>query len=332
MVLGQIVQAGKGQAMTTHKIRGLHHVTLMARNAVRNNWFFTEALGLRRVKKTVNFDDPSVYHLYYGTEKGAPGTVMTYFPFPHISRGRKGTGEVGLTAFSVPKGALSFWQRRLANYGVTKLARDFLFREERLIFHGPDDEELALVECDDARAPWLGSDVPPEVAIRGFHSVQIRLDDARGTAQLLHLLGYREKERLSGQSGIRRFEIVTDKPNGAGFIDLEADAESPPAREGAGSVHHIAFAVDDLAAQDALRRILLDAGQKVTPVIDRDYFHAIYFRTAGGVLFEIATNAPGFDRDEDAADLGQNLQLPAQHQHLRASLEKTLPALEADSQ
>lgn len=316
--------------MADQEIRGLHHVTLMARNAARNNWFFTEALGLRRVKKTVNFDEPSVYHLYYGTEVGAPGTVMTYFPFPHIARGRKGSGEVGLTAFSVPKGSISFWQRRLANYGVTKLARDFLFREERLIFHGPDDEELALVECDDTRAPWIGCDVPPEVAIRGFHSVQIRLADPRDTAQLLQRMGYREKDRQRGQSGITRFEIITESSNGADFIDLATDADGPPAREGAGSVHHIAFAVDDRAAQAALRQTLIDAGERVTPVIDRDYFHAIYFRTKGGVLFEIATNEPGFGRDEDLHELGQSLQLPAQHRHLRASLEQSLPTLETE--
>ena len=306
------------------QIKGLHHVTAMARDAAHNNAFWTRTLGLRRVKQTVNFDEPSVYHLYYGDASGTPGSVMTYFPFPNIGRGRPGTGEVGTTVFSVPEGALDFWQQRLVAEGVSDVARDESFGQRRLRFAGPDGDGLALVEdAGDTRMPWTDGGVGADQAIRGFHSAALRLRDAGGTEELLKFMGY---EHADTHDGIRR--MVRPGGNGADIIDIETLPEVPRADLGAGSVHHIAFAVADRARQLQVRKALLDTGFQVTPVIDRDYFWAIYFRTPGGVLFEVATNEPGFDRDEDTAHLGEALKLPRQHEHLRGRLEAHLQPLE----
>lgn len=306
------------------QIRGIHHVTAMARDANLNNGFFTDTLGLRRVKKTVNFDEPSVYHLYYGDEHGTPGTVMTHFPFPHIARGRPGSGEVGETVFSVPEGSLGYWRERLAAHGVSALETDESFGAPRLRFAGPEGDGLALVEAaDDPRAAWTGGPVAGDEAIRGFHSVSMRLRDSGATEALLHFLGY---QPFDTSNGIKRFVIPGG--NGADAIDIETLPDLPRGTLGAGSVHHLAFAVPDRAAQLAVRAALVDAGHNVTPVIDRDYFYAIYFRAPGGVLFEVATNEPGFDRDEDTAHLGTALKLPSQHEHLRPWLETHLPEIE----
>lgn len=306
------------------QIRGLHHVTALARDANENNAFFTSALGLRRVKKTVNFDAPDVYHLYYADERGTPGTVMTYFPFPGAARGRPGVGEVGATAFAVPPGALPFWEERLSAHGVTGLGRAELFGEKRLSFPGPDGDGLALVETyDDGREPWTGDGVGEDVAIRGFHSVSLRLADEAATAELLGFMNY---EDVDTAGAVHRF-AVCGEDNGAGIVDIETLPSAGHARQGAGSVHHVAFAVDNRDSQLAVRRALTEAGYRVTPVVDRDYFFAIYFRTPGGVLFEIATGEPGFDRDEDIAHLGEALKLPAQHEHLRPFLEQHLEPL-----
>ena len=305
------------------QIKGLHHVTSMAGDAAENNAFFTRTLGLRRVKKTVNFDAPDVYHLYYADEFGTPGSVMTYFPFPNIARGRPGTGEVGTTVFSVPKGALDYWEKRFATEGVTGLKREELFGEKRLAFDGPDGDGFALVEVkDDSRPAWAQGGVPEDAAIHGFHSVAMRLQDAGATAELLKFMGYEQTD----QSGnIRRFSLPDG--NGAHVVDIETLPMVNHARQGAGSVHHVAFAVENRAKQLEVRKALLDTGYQVTPVIDRDYFWAIYFRTPGGVLFEVATNEPGFNRDEDNAHLGGALKLPTQHAHLRPYLEKSLQPL-----
>lgn len=308
------------------QIRGLHHVTSMARDARQNNQFFTQALGLRRVKKTVNFDAPDVYHLYYADEVGTPGTVMTYFPFPGMSRGVPGTGEVGTTVFSVPEGSLGYWEKRLTDHKAGDVKREARLGEARLSFKGPDGDGFALVETTgDRRAPWTGNGVGADEAIRGFHSVSMRLPDTSGMNFLLQLMGY---EEIGQEANIHRYRIKGEG-NDANIVDIEVLPLMNPARQGAGSVHHVAFAVDDRAAQLAVREELTSAGVPITPVIDRDYFYAIYFRTPGGVLFEIATNEPGFDRDEERAHLGEGLKLPSQHEHLRAHLEQTLQPLEA---
>jgi glyoxalase family protein len=301
------------------QIKGLHHVTSMASDAQENNRFFTHKLGLRRVKKTVNFDAPDVYHLYYGDETGTPGSVMTYFPFPNIGRRRAGAGEVGATVFAVPEGALPYWRERLGALGVGGLAETESFGETRLAFAGPDHDEFALVEAKgDDRKPWTKGSVAADEAIRGFHSVSLRLRDGGATEELLKFMGY---ETVDTSGNVRRLAVPGG--NGAQVIDIETIPGSR-ADLGAGSVHHVAFAVENRAKQLEVRKALMDTGYQVTPVIDRDYFWAIYFRTPGGVLFEVATNEPGFDRDEDAAHLGEALKLPTQHEHLRPILESHL--------
>lgn len=304
-------------------IEGLHHVTAMAKDARINNAFFTRTLGLRRVKKTVNFDAPDVYHLYYGDRTGTPGTIMTHFPFPDIAPGRPGTGEVARTAFSVPHGSLAWWEERLTQAGVKSLSREIRFGEDRLLFSAPEGDRMALVESDDKREPWAGGEVGKDAAVRGFHSVSLRLSDAGPTGELLGLMGY---ERREADANSTRFALPDG--NGADIVDIETDPTALPARLGAGSVHHVAFAVADRAAQAAVRQTLVEAGFQTTPSIDRDYFWAIYFRTPGGVLFEIATAEPGFARDEAVEHLGQQLRLPSQHAHLRGHLERHLQPLE----
>jgi glyoxalase family protein len=306
------------------QIKGLHHVTSMAKDARQNNQFFTGTLGLRRVKKTVNFDAPDVYHLYYADEFGTPGSVMTYFPFPNIGKGRPGVGEVGTTAFAVPEGSLGWWEQHLAGKGVSGLEPHEMFGEKRLFLRGPDGDGFALVEAKgDQRPAWLQGGVPDDAAIRGFHSVALRLRDAGATAELLKFMGYAPVDTAAS---ITRFAIPDG--NGADVVDIETLPGSTVAAQGAGSVHHVAFSVENRAKQLEVRKALMDTGHQVTPVIDRDYFWAIYFRTPGGVLFEVSTNEPGFDRDEDTAHLGEALRLPTQHAHLRGYLEKTLEPLE----
>ncbi|WP_087005782.1 VOC family protein [Rhizobium sullae] len=306
-------------------IKGLHHITSMASDASQNNTFFTDTLGLRRVKKTVNFDDPNVYHLYYGDEAGTPGSVMTYFPFPDVMRGRPGVGEVGETQFAVPRGSLSFWQDRLSAKGAGNLQADIAFGADRLLFKGPDGEGFALVEAeDDGRKAWNGAGIDESVGIRGFTGAKFRLHDTAATSELLGFMGY---QRAETDGDVTRFIIPGG--NGADTIDLELLPKTPFARQGAGSVHHIAFAVENRAKQLEVRKALMDTGYQVTPVIDRDYFWAIYFRTPGGVLFEIATNEPGFDRDEDTAHLGEVLKLPARYEPYRDQIEAGLTPLAA---
>jgi glyoxalase family protein len=310
-------------AMMIKQIKGLHHVTSMAADANENNAFFTDTLGLRRVKKTVNFDAPDVYHLYYGDEVGTPGSVMTYFPFGDMPRGQRGAGEVGVTEFAVPKGALAFWKGRLASKGVTGLAEDSFLGEARLKFDGPDGDGFALVESDvQGRTPWTGSDVPGDAGILGFHGARFLLRDTAATGELLAYMGY-EKEETTGK--VTRYRVTGG--NAADTIDLEELPGAQAAGQGAGSVHHIAFAVENRAAQLEVRRALMETGYQVTPVIDRDYFWAIYFRTPGGVLFEVATNEPGFDRDEDTAHLGEALKLPTRYEPHRARIEALLPSI-----
>jgi glyoxalase family protein len=299
------------------QVHGLHHVTMIASRAAPHDAFYRHKLGLRRVKVTVNFDAPDVYHLYYGTEMGAPGTAITSFPFgAQAAPGRRGAGEAGETAYAVPRGSLDAWAARLGG------ARETRFGEARLALQGPDGEGVTLVEGDDPRAPWTG-EVPAAEAIRGFHSVTLTLQEAGPTADLLRLMGYEEEGREGAVTRMR----VRDG-NGADAVDLVEAPDAPWATQSAGSVHHVAFAVPDDAAQAAMRAMLARAGVQATPVIDRDYFHSIYFRTPGGVLFEVATDAPGFARDEAPDALGTALKLPRQHEPLRDRLRRTLEPLE----
>jgi len=304
------------------QIKGLHHVTSLASSASGNNAFFTHVLGLRRVKKTVNFDAPDVYHLYYGDEVGTPGSVMTYFPFQNATRGKRGVGEIGVTSFSVPFGSATAWGERFATFEVENVTADVRFGQNRILFDGPDGDRFALVETDDDRTPWTGNGIGADMGIRGFQGADMRLADGGATAELLKFMGY---EKTDHADNVTRFTVSGG--NEANIIDVETLPDAPRATASAGSVHHIAFAVENRARQLEVREALLDTGYQVTPVIDRDYFHAIYFRTPGGVLFEVATNEPGFERDEDTAHLGEALKLPSRHEHLRKTLERQLEQL-----
>ncbi len=301
-------------------INGLHHVTSIASDAQENSDFFTKSLGLRRVKKTVNFDSPDTYHLYYGDEAGSPGSVMTYFPFRNAGRGRPGVGEVSETQFSIPKGTVGYWSERLGNRGVSGLKETEVFGEKHLRFKGPDGDGFSLVEvADDKRAGWTGAGVSDAEAVRGFRGATLRLRDGAATGELLTFMGY---QKVDTQGNVTRYGV--NDGNGADFVDVETLHGASFAQQGAGSVHHIAFSVKDRAAQLEVRKALMDTGYQVTPVIDRDYFWAIYFRTPGGVLFEVATDEPGFDRDESPAKLGTALKLPKQHERMRKQIEAYL--------
>lgn len=291
-------------------IQGLHHVTAFAGPAPTNNDFFTDTLGLRRVKTTVNFDNPRVYHLYFGDRVGTPGTVMTHFPDRKWKQGARGNGEVGVTAFAVPEGSLDAWRARLGQGD-----RVDRFGGKELHFAGPDGETLALVETTDDRAPWTA--LPDDMAIRGFHSVNLMIADPTPTLELLGAMGY----RILGTEGTTT-RLTMDAP--VAVIDVTAAPDIPKSVEGAGSVHHIAFATPDDTTQNAVRDAVIDMGLRPTKVRDRNYFHSIYFREPGGVLFEVATCDIGFDADEPVESLGDALKLPAQHEHLRGELVETL--------
>jgi glyoxalase family protein len=310
----------------TETVNGLHHVTAIAGDPQHNLDFYAGALGLRFVKKTVNFDDPGTYHLYYGDRTGAPGTAMTFFPWPRAPRGAVGAGQVALTQFAAPRGALPFWTARLPRMGATLLAEETLFGEARAVFADPDGLPFAVVETDDPRAPWTTAEIGADVALRGFRGVTLALHDGDGAERVLtEVFGYaRAGEAALGGGRLIRLR-VGDAP--AGVVDLHVDPALPEGREGAGVVHHVAFSVPDRAAQKRMQARMAEAGLRVTQQIDRDYFWAIYARIPGGVLFEVATDEPGFDRDEPVERLGESLRLPAQHAHLRARLEAVLPPL-----
>ena len=306
------------------EINGLHHITSIASDAQDNNDFFTRILGLRRIKKTVNFDRPNVYHLYYGDAAGTPGTVMTYFPFPGRSAGAPGTGEVGTTQFAIPDQSAPFWLQHLQSSGVDGVSSQGIFGQPAVTFKGPDGEDFALIETmSDDRTPWQSDLIGSDEAIRGFHGASFRLADVTESKELLAAMGYKEAERHNGT-----VRMHLPGGNGADVIDLEQLSNADRAAEGAGSVHHIAFSVDDRDAQLTVRQAMVDAGYNVTRVFDRNYFWAIYFRTPGGVLFEVATNEPGFGHDESNQDLGQALKLPARHEHLRDELENSLAPIQ----
>ena len=308
------------------QILGLHHVTAIAGDPQTNVDFYVGVLGLRLIKKTVNFDDPTTYHLYYGDGVGSPGTVMTFFPWPGVRRGALGSGQTSATAFAVPKGSLDFWRQRLEESLVR--ADDIeRFGVQGLAFADPDGlrlELLASVQPSDGRAPWDGSSVPAEHAIRGIDSVTLLHADSSATELLLtETMGFR-KGAVDGQR--TRYE---SGDGGSGtFVDLLHDPDASPGRVAGGSVHHIAFRNADDDAQAEWQSRLFEAGHPTSEVKDRMYFHSIYFREPGGVLFELATDHPGFSADEPVDELGTGLRLPPWFEGIRDRIEKSLPVLE----
>jgi glyoxalase family protein len=311
----------------THPVQHLHHVTATVDEAQPDLDFCERQLGLRLVKRTVNFDNHSVFHFYYGTESGAPGTIWTTFPYHGwgVPVGTHGAGQVVATAFSVPAGALGFWRSRLEAAGVAITEGVPRFGERVLAARDPSGLVLELVEDDrDARAPWPDGGVPAEVAIRGLHGVTLLLHACGPTIDLMTgLLGF----RVVREDGARtRLAAGTDAPGH--LVDLVEAPEAPAARNGLGTVHHVAFAIGSAEAQLALRGELIARGRDVTEVRDRTYFQSIYFREPGGVLFEGATTAPGFAVDEPPSALGRSLRLPPWEEPHRAEIEAALPRLD----
>jgi glyoxalase family protein len=303
---------------------GIHHVTAIARAARRNLDFFTTVLGLRLVKKTVNFDDPGAYHFYYGNELGQPGTIITFFLWEHPVAGRMGLGQTQETAFRVPQHAIGYWTRRFIAKSVAHHAIEERFSDTVLPFQDPDGMQLALVATAgaDSDSAWTGSDVPAEHAIRGFHGVTLLLEVAEPSGAIItDVFGFTE----TGREGSRiRYRAAGVTPGG--IVDIRAAGGFLPGRQGGGSVHHVAFrARDDTEQADMVRKLLDTHDIASTEQKDRNYFRSVYFREPGGILFEIATDQPGFTTDEPGASLGQSLKLPHFLETRRSSIEAALP-------
>jgi glyoxalase family protein len=308
------------------RILGLHHITAIAGNARRNQNFYTKTLGQRLVKKTVNFDDPGTYHFYFGNEEGTPGTILTFFPWESMGAGRTGTGMATGIGYSVPKDSLEFWKDRFTQTGTRQGAIAGRFGEQYLPFQDPDGLNLELIvpAGTDTRTAWTTPETDGQNAIKGFHSVTLTLRSIRPTATILtEIFGY----KLLEQEG-PRYRYVTDAIEGASVVDLVEAPSEPAGYNAAGTNHHVAFRVknDDILME--YREKIARKGLHITPKIDRDYFFSLYFREPGGVLFELATDNPGFTRDEALPELGTHLKLPQQYESDRRRIEAALPTLD----
>lgn len=305
---------------------GIHHVTAICGKAVNNFHFYTRVMGLRFVKKTVNFDDPTTYHLYYGNHSGSPGTILTFFPWEHAAAGHAGVGQTHRTAFRVPASSIEYWSHRLIGNGVAHAAPERRFGEPVLSFSDPDGMGLDLVGAAgaDSETGWNGSDIPAEHAIRGFHGVTLLLDSAAPTAAVLRdVLGFED----AGQDGaLARFRATAAIGS---IVDIREAKGSAVGERGRGSVHHIAFRAADDASQAAMaKKLVADHSLQPTDQLNRQYFRSVYFREPGGILFEIATDDPGFAVDEPVESLGRDLKLPPFLELRRAAIESALPQLD----
>ena len=306
----------------------IHHITAIAGDPDRNLRFYARTLGLRLVKLTVNYDDPATYHFYFGDELGRPGTILTFFPWPDGSPGRLGTGLVAAVGFAIPPGSLGFWIERLLAQGVRYLGPTRRFEEPVLAFADPDGLALELIATERAleMPGWAGGPVPPEHAIRALHGATIWEDGDSGAADLLTAqLGFR---RVAEEGSFLRLDAGDER---GAVLDLRRAPGFWRGAGGVGIVHHIAFRAADPADQLARRAALEQAGYDVTPVLDRTYFRSVYFKEPGGVLFEVATDGPGFTVDESAAELGTSLKLPAQYEAVRDRVAEALPPLQLPS-
>lgn len=307
--------------MKNNLITGLHHVTAMASSPQRNVDFYAGVLGLRLVKKTINFDAPDVYHLYYGDETGNPGSIMTFFPFKGIQPGRHGKGQAATTTFSIPKESVDYWVKRLDHFKIKHKEPQERFDEVVIYFEDWDGLGLELIANDkDNREPFTYGHIPIEHAIRGFYSVELWESTYEKTESLL--VNQLDHEFIAEAGPRRRYAAPGAQPGQ--FIDIVWDAENPFGFDGSGTVHHIAFDTKSDEEQLKIREKVYAAGMRPTPVIDRQYFHSIYFREPGGVLFEVATTPPGFTYDEEVEHLGETLKLPAWEEHRREYIEKLL--------
>jgi glyoxalase family protein len=309
----------------TDKITGIHHITAIAGNAKRNVDFYTRVLGLRMVKRTVNFDDPGTYHFYYGNETGTPGTILTFFPWEGIAGGRTGTGMATEIGYSVNRDSLPFWVERFRQLQVSHSTTAERMGEVYLPFRDPDGLNISLIGTKDVddRRPWSTPEVPAAAGTSGFHSVTLTLRDIVPTASILtDVFGYRQ-ERQEGN----RYRFRTDAIPTAAVVDLVEAPKEGHGLSGGGTNHHVAFRVANEEMQMAFREKILSRGLHITPKINRDYFYSVYFREPGGVLFERATDNPGFTVDEPVGELGTHLKLPGQYESMRAEIEQSLPAL-----
>jgi glyoxalase family protein len=307
------------------RITGIHHITAIAGNAKRNLDFYTRVLGLRMVKRTVNFDDPGTYHFYYGNEKGTPGTILTFFPWEGIAGGRAGTGMATEIGYSVTRDSLAFWADRFSQLNVSKGPAAERMGEIYLPFQDPDGLNISLIASPDTdnRQPWSTPEVPAGVGTKGFHSITLTLREIGPTASILtDVFGYRQ-ERQEGN----RYRFRTDAIPTAAIVDLVEAPKESRGLSGGGTNHHVAFRVANEEMQLAFREKILSRGLHITPKINRDYFYSVYFREPGGVLFELATDNPGFTVDEPLDQLGTHLKLPAQYESMRKEIEKSLPVL-----
>ena len=306
------------------KLPGIHHITAIAGDPQHNLDFYTQLLGLRFVKRTVNFDDPGSYHFYFGDRLGRPGTIITFFPWPGARRGSRGTGQVVATSFAIPAGAIDFWKARLKEHRVPAEETGPRFGQRVLRFADPDGLLLELIGSDTPEPVDLNfqSTVPGEFALHGFHAPTLEVQSAGLTVQLLtRTLGF---ELTGAEESRRRFTLGAST---TAQIDLIERPETGFGHIAVGTVHHIAFRARDEEEQRQWRARLDELGFRITPVIDRQYFHSVYFREPGGILFEIATDGPGFATDEAPEHLGENLRLPPQFEEHRDSIEQILPPI-----
>ena len=308
-----------------NRILGLHHITAIAGDAQRNYDFYTKVLGLRMLKKTVNFDDPQTYHFYFGDGIGTPGSILTFFPWPGVKQGMNGAGMATGIGYSVPEGSLEFWKERFDKFNIVHNGISKKLGEDFLAFQDPDGLNLELIipKHKDIRKPWETTDVKAEVAIKGFHNVTLTLIDHKATAEILtNVFGY---EHMATENNLLRFK--TNAIENAAIVDILEDSKAGSGQNAGGTNHHVAFRVKDEETLMAFREKVLQKGLQITEKINRDYFFSLYFREPGGVLFEIATDNPGFATDETVEELGSSLQLPDRYKGARAQIEKALPEL-----
>jgi glyoxalase family protein len=304
-------------------VLGLHHVTAISSDPQRTLDFYTKILGLRLIKLTVNYDDPSTYHVYFGDEIGHPGTVLTFFPWPGQPRGRKGAGQATNTSFSIPRESSTYWEDRLKSHGVSLETPLKRFGDTVLSFEDQDGQGLELVGTKETenRTGWSEGPIPREHSITGFHSVTLlEVVMERTESVLVDTLGFRQVGEEEN-----RFRYEAGKGAAGTILDIVSSPNSKRGFVSVGTVHHVAFRASDDEHQNDLRQQILKGDLNVTQVINRNYFHSIYFREHGGVLFEVATDQPGFTIDESPEKLGTSLALPPWLENSRAEIEKNLP-------
>jgi glyoxalase family protein len=306
------------------KLRGIHHITAIASDPQRNVDFYTQVLGLRFAKRSVNFDDPSTYHFYFGDRTGRPGTAITFFAWPGARRGTRGTGQVIAASFAVPENSIDYWKTRFDEHHVFSEIIPARFDASAVRFTDPDGLMLELIEAnqlDDVDLKYE-SEVPKKSAIHGFHAPTLEVQQSKPTEELLEKLGF---EPVAEAESRKRFSVNSKSTSAC--VDLVERADEQFGINSAGTVHHIAFRCADEKEQLKWRNQITDLDVHVTPVIDRFYFHSIYFREPGGILFEIATEGPGFTADEPVGHLGESLKLPPQYEQHRAEIERALPPI-----